>query len=379
MSSGSCEPLASVPNQGSSSLMSLSRFIQLMSQTNIDGPHDQCDVHMGGKHLGSGAQFDVYGHLHVTEPTFPAFDQPYVSDRPKPPPGRKIPVTVAIKRPRFALAVGNDGLSGSSSQSTNSSLEIGFGTPSQLHTLELEVLTLCHSSIRSHRNIVKLLAWGFDFGNIRERGIEPLTPILVLEHGNCSLRTFLAKDKGTIPSQVLQKLALDTAQGLSVLHASGVIHGDLKTDNVLIFPDEEHPFFCIAKLSDFGFSVMEEGRKIFDMGTPGWKAPELPNDDGIDMDMLFKCDYFSLGLLIFSIMLTHGAPPPKGPAGYLTLGLARDSLARSTLLPSAYNRVSGVLEYLLQPNPSDRVSGLENVCLLLEQLDQELFDSHGTW
>lgn len=43
------------------------------------------------------------------------------------------------------------------------------------------------------------------------RGLsEPLSPLLVLEHGNCSLSDVLANnDNGIIPWQVLQALALD--------------------------------------------------------------------------------------------------------------------------------------------------------------------------
>lgn len=280
-------PMSVSVARDSSDLSTLSRFFKLMEENKIDGPYRLMEIRLVGKHLGSGAQFDVYGHRHVIVRGFPTFDEPYVSTRAKPSdPNGARPVVVAIKRPRLKLGFGDN------------KPELGFGTPTQLYALELEIHTLCTSSIRNHRNIVKLLAWGLEDDNPQYGVVEPLNPFLVLEHGNCSLHDFLAKDKGTIPWQVLQALTLDISQGLSVLHASKIIHGDLKADNVLVFPDQEGPFFCVAKLSDFGLAVTDQKEKIFNIGTPGWQAPELPSDEGIDAEMLVKCDYFSLGLVI---------------------------------------------------------------------------------
>lgn len=374
----SYEQSATISGSNSSSTMSLSKFIQLMSETEIDGPYDLNNPHLGGKYLGSGAQFDVFGSQHLALTSFPVFDQPYVTFMPR---SRKMVwTTVAIKRARFTLAVEDSSYISESSSQSSSSFRIGFGTPSQLRAFELEVLALCHDSIRNHRNIVKLLAWGFAMP-VEHRKVEPLSPILILEHGNCSLRAFLTNDKGIVPHQVLQKLALDAAQGLSVLHASGIVHGDLKTDNALVFPDKEGPFFCVAKLSDFGLSVFgqSETERIYNLGTPGWQAPEFSDDNGVSTDMLVKSDYYSLGLLILSIMLTSGAPPLRSLNDYLALEFAKESLSKSTLPPSASDRIYNVLEDLLQPDPFDRALDLENTCRLLEQVDQESFDSHGTW
>lgn len=276
---------------------------------------------------------------------------------------------VAVKRSRFTLPVGG----------FRASENVGFGTPSQLRAFELGVIALSHPSLREHRNIVKLLAWGFDFG-VSGLTVAPVSPILVLEHGNCSLHSFLSAS-GTIPVAVLQQLALDSAQGLSALNAAGIVHGDLKTDNVLIFPTPEDPCGCIAKLSDFGLAVAGTDRKVFDIGTPGWKAPELPSDEGVAAAMLGKCDYFSLGLLVWSIMLIRGAPPlgDSGSPMSLALSRAREELTRSDLPPQIRVSISGVLEQLLQTDPVNRPENLKDVCQLLGQLDLTSLVGHEDW
>ncbi|KAL7270782.1 hypothetical protein RUND412_006504 [Rhizina undulata] len=300
--------------------------LKLMAGTKIDGPHDQRAINLIGKHLGSGTQFDVYGHQHVTRDDFPSFDQPFVSSRVRPLPGPR-PVVVAIKRPRFKLSFGDDKL--------ESAASVGFGTPAQLQALELEIRTLCNDSIRSHRNIVKLLAWGLeDVYSARSFSVEPLSPFLVVEHGNY---------------------------------------------NVLVFPDQEGPFFCVAKLSDFGLSVIDQKEKIFDIGTPGWQAPELPSNEGIGSEMLVKCDYFSLGLVIFSTIVMRGAPPAKASSVTFTFELAKIRLAQSNIPPSAADRISCALETLLHSNPSDRPSDLENICHILKNVEESVFDSRGNW
>lgn len=368
-------PLSTESVWSPSALMTLSDFVNLVAEKEVDGPHEQREIHLVGKYLGSGAQFDVYGHQHIIEPGFPLFDEPYVSSWQKVPTGAgQRPVVVAIKRPTFKLPFRDHDAESSA---------MGFGTPSQLHALELEVRALCDDAIRAHRNIVKLLAWGLEKDTFHA-GVEPLSPFLVLEHGNCSLSDFLGNvDKGTIPWQVLQSLALDVSQGLSVLHASNIIHGDLKTDNVLVFPDQDGgPFFCIAKLSDFGLSVLEQaGEVVFDLGTRGWQPPELPSDEGIAPEMLVKCDYFSLGLVIFSTILKRGEPPLRGSNGDSAgaIDLVRSCLALSGIPQSPRDRISRVSERLLQRDPADRGSDLAEVTRLLAHVDEEPFDSEGSW
>ncbi|KAK0719307.1 kinase-like domain-containing protein, partial [Lasiosphaeris hirsuta] len=62
-------------------------------------------------------------------------------------------------------------------------------------------------------------------------------------------------------------LAMDAAAGLEALHAYGVAHGDIKPDNILLFParepsdrdtDRDTEVRFVAKLNDFGSAIIDE-------------------------------------------------------------------------------------------------------------------------
>ncbi|EOA93458.1 Serine/threonine-protein kinase PAK 4 [Anas platyrhynchos] len=67
-------------------------------------------------------------------------------------------------------------------------------------------------------------------------------------------------------------VCLAVLKALSVLHAQGVIHRDIKSDSILLTHDGR------VKLSDFGFCAQvnkEVPRRKSLVGTPYWMAPEL--------------------------------------------------------------------------------------------------------
>ncbi|KAK2125394.1 kinase-like domain-containing protein, partial [Fusarium oxysporum II5] len=100
-----------------------------------------------------------------------------------------------------------------------------------------------------------------------------------------------------------RKLCLYVCQGLHMLRSCGIVHGDVKAENVLVFPNEKNKYK--AKLSDFGYSLVmnTEKRNLSLGGTRPWKAPEAKTAVWVS-DTKYT-DIYSLSLLIW-FTFAHG-------------------------------------------------------------------------
>jgi serine/threonine protein kinase len=107
-----------------------------------------------------------------------------------------------------------------------------------------------HSPLAHHPNIIELYGYGW---RLKER--RP-APYIVLEYGDQgSLRHYL-KNSRSLSLQAKLIFAGDVACGLTALHQCGIVHGDVKLDNVIVFPSLDRPSGSIAKICDFGHSLL---------------------------------------------------------------------------------------------------------------------------
>ncbi|KDN33254.1 hypothetical protein RSAG8_13653, partial [Rhizoctonia solani AG-8 WAC10335] len=111
---------------------------------------------------------------------------------------------------------------------------------------------------------------------------------------NGSLRTYLARHLDANRVQ----LCIQAAQALEHLHSSGIVHGDMKPDNIMLSDDGR------AQLADFGSAMLTEDftlnfTKTTCKYTLRFAAPELLDDTS---EHTTKTDIYALGMTILSIM-----------------------------------------------------------------------------
>ncbi|KAF5637080.1 serine threonine kinase [Fusarium sp. NRRL 25303] len=160
--------------------------------------------------------------------------------------------------------------------------------------LELQILR--HPPVQKHENIVDLLAVMYhDTGN--KEGIT-VVPALVLEYAEYgSLKSYQEAGYARSLHEKLD-IAIDTARGLEGLHEAGIVHGDVKPSNLLVF---KHPTKkTVVKVSDFGFAMPMQGGQLIG-STEVYRAPEAETAH-FNSRYLRQQDIYSFGLTLWTIL-----------------------------------------------------------------------------
>jgi hypothetical protein len=133
-----------------------------------------------------------------------------------------------------------------------------------------------------HRNVVPF--YGANLG-------EPPFFVILSFASNGTLPQYLTQERSVGHTVVWKKL-FQVAAGLRYLHGRGIIHGDLKGDNILV--DESGT----AMLTDFGLSFLDadSAPDIQGLGAMQWRAPEYAT--GTITSPSFESDVYSLGMCI---------------------------------------------------------------------------------
>lgn len=134
---------------------------------------------------------------------------------------------------------------------------------------------------------------------VHDHGVWKNHPYLVMELVGGRPLSDLIKE-GPLPISLALRVARQTLRGLSVVHAAGIIHRDIKTSNVMIqfSKGSGSPH---VKLLDFGLakSLQEQDGELTQhgtiMGTPMCIPPEAIRGESIDL----RADIYAMGVLLY--------------------------------------------------------------------------------
>lgn len=190
--------------------------------------------------------------------------------------------------------------------------------------------------------------------------IVPVFDILTDEDGDWivmeyvdgpSLRESL-KAHGRPPLATAVAWAWQIAEGLAAAHGKGIIHRDLKAENVMIAASGHLKIvdFGLAKpfaADDPALSVSGTGAIL---GTPRSMAPEQARGQRVDP----RADLFSFGVLLYEILT--GVPPFVGGSSFelLTALATRPHVAVTTHDPAIPPRLAVLVDALLAKSPEAR-------------------------
>lgn len=164
---------------------------------------------------------------------------------------------------------------------------------------------------------------------------------------------------GPLSLEQFFNIAFQTSEGLNKAHQKGIVHRDIKSENVLVNSDG------IAKITDFGVAKLKgaAGMTLAGtvLGTTAYMSPEQANGEEVDQ----RSDIFSLGIIFYEILT--GELPFKGvhPMAIMYAIVNEDPLSPKSLREEIPVGLENIISKSLAKNKEERYQTLS---VLLEDL-----------
>ncbi len=161
--------------------------------------------------------------------------------------------------------------------------------------------------------------------------------------------------------------AIQILEGVEAAHARGVVHRDLKPDNVMITKGPKGA--PLLKVLDFGIAKLKVDadrgltRPGVMMGTPEYMAPEQATSAG-EVDA--RADIFSLGVMIFEMLGGRRPVPGDDPVEISRAYLTGRALRLNDLAPAIAPDLVAAVHRAIAPQPRDRFASVAELRAAVE-------------
>jgi len=192
-----------------------------------------------------------------------------------------------------------------------------------------------------------------------------------------TLRASLTRERMNLHDAL--EIAVQVASALAAAHQTGVVHRDMKPENIMLRPDG------YVKVLDFGIAKLTEPRPVPDLdeigtttvlqtraglvlGTARYMSPEQTRGQTVDA----RSDIWSLGVVIYEMIA--GIPPFHGetPSDCIASILTTEPLPLSGVLPEVPLNLESILQKALRKNSDERYQTIKEMLADLRNLKGEL-------
>ncbi|MEZ4319701.1 MAG: serine/threonine-protein kinase [Myxococcota bacterium] len=190
-----------------------------------------------------------------------------------------------------------------------------------------------------HENILEI----FDYS-----GIDSGDCYIITEFVEGQTLTALVEDRGRLPSELVALIGIRLCRALGYAHESGILHRDMKPDNVMVRLDGT------VKLMDFGIArFLDESQVTLTgalVGSPAFMSPEQAVEAPLDT----RSDLFSLGTVLFYLVTGHLPFGGSNPSLILKNVIEGNRPNVAELAPEISPTLADVIERLMSTSPEGR-------------------------
>jgi predicted Ser/Thr protein kinase len=203
----------------------------------------------------------------------------------------------------------------------------------------------------SHPNIVTVI----------DRGDHEGRQFIVFEYVEGENLKRLIERRGPAPVAMALELGIQIARGLSFAHQQGLVHRDVKPQNVLLNGNNE------AKVTDFGIARSLDVQRGMTqtgtvLGTSDYIAPEQAQGQRVDE----HTDVYSLGVVLFELLTSRVPFPGENFVAVAMRHINEPPPSIREQRPDVPERVDAAVRKAMAKDPRDRFPTMTDLCKELE-------------
>lgn len=173
---------------------------------------------------------------------------------------------------------------------------------------------------------------------------------------------------GTLGLEAVLDIAVQTASALQAAHEAGIVHRDIKPDNVMVRPDG------VVKLLDFGIAKLSQ--TIQDtgtaagmiIGTANYMSPEQARGKAVDP----RSDIFSFGLVLYEMLAGKKAFEADNAIDAVSYLLHNEPTPLRQLLPGLPPEIESIVDKAIKKDREERYQSTKELLAELKEVRQEL-------